>query len=258
MGYPQRFNAAEERALIIRAKAGNSDAKHKLIMAWTPYVVHAVYKWNIPDHLHDDLIQEGILGLMDALDKFDTTSPYRFITYAHWFMDRWIKRSIFSDRSLVRRPASHEWPRGDESLQMQTAIVFGDGDSEFVDRESIMADENADQESELLECDINYKIRQILDRVKVNLNKVDLDILVSRLCADEADTLQQIAERHDLTRERIRQREGTLKRRVATILWDTLGHELNLHKPHNHPDYHENFKRYKWINFKSQKRRMRH
>lgn len=254
MGQLRRFNADEERDLIIRAKAGNTKARNQLIASWTPFVVHTVYKRRVPDHMRDDLIQEGVLGLMKALDKFDVNSPHRFITYAHWYMDRWIMRDVLANRSAIRRPAAQKWVKGDESLQMQASLTFGDGDNEFVDRESILADETADQESELLEHDVNYKIRQILDRIKVDLNKTDLDILVNRLCADEPQTLQQIAERHDLTRERIRQREGMLIRRMSTVLWDSLGHELNLRKPHCHPDYQDEFRRHRWRNFHDTKR----
>ncbi len=89
--YPQ-LNADQEKELAIQIENGNSDAKRKLIRANLKLVVtiarKAIHMSALP---MIDLIQEGNLGLMIAVEKFNYKLGYRFSTYAGW----WIKQSMF-------------------------------------------------------------------------------------------------------------------------------------------------------------------
>ena len=89
--YPQ-LNTDQEKELAIQIENGNSDAKRKLIQANLKLVVtiarKAIHMSVLP---MIDLIQEGNLGLMIAVEKFNYKLGYRFSTYAGW----WIKQSMF-------------------------------------------------------------------------------------------------------------------------------------------------------------------
>lgn len=89
--YPS-LDAEQEKELAKQAKEGSSEAKHKLIQSNLKLVVNIakkiVHVCNLP---MIDLIQEGNLGLMVAVEKFNWKLGYRFSTYASW----WIKQSIF-------------------------------------------------------------------------------------------------------------------------------------------------------------------
>ena len=85
-------DAKEERELAIRAKAGDLDAKKELVQANLKLVLtiarKAIHVSKLP---MVDLIQEGNLGLMVAVEKFNPDLGYRFSTYATW----WIKQAMF-------------------------------------------------------------------------------------------------------------------------------------------------------------------
>ena len=86
------LDVAEEKALALRAKQGDLDAKRELIQANLKLVLtiarKAIHVSKLP---MVDLIQEGNLGLMIAVEKFNPDLGYRFSTYATW----WIKQAMF-------------------------------------------------------------------------------------------------------------------------------------------------------------------
>ncbi len=86
------LSPAEEKALAIRIKKGDNEAKKELIKANLKLVVNiarkCIHKSNVP---MIDLIQEGNLGLMTAVDKFNFEYGYKFSTYAAW----WIRQAMF-------------------------------------------------------------------------------------------------------------------------------------------------------------------
>jgi len=87
----------EERDLIRRAQAGDTVARDRLILCNMGLVVTIAIKYLRPDMELPDLIQEGVIGLMRAIERFDLTQPWKFSTYAwKWanqrmrrFIDRW-------------------------------------------------------------------------------------------------------------------------------------------------------------------------
>lgn len=86
------FDVNEERDFAMKAAQGDSSAKQELIKANLKLVVaiakKIVHSSNLP---MIDLIQEGNLGLMVAVDKFNYKLGYRFSTYASW----WVKQAVF-------------------------------------------------------------------------------------------------------------------------------------------------------------------
>ena len=80
----------DETELILSAKAGNPEAKEKVVMSNLRLVAKIALHYCKSGIYYLDLIQEGTIGLITAIDKFDVSKGYKFSTYATW----WIKKEI--------------------------------------------------------------------------------------------------------------------------------------------------------------------
>ena len=104
IGRESLLNAKEERALALRVRAGDFQARQEMIEHNLRLVV------NIAKHYLNrgltllDLIEEGNLGLMHALDKFDPERGFRFSTYATWWIRQNIERAIMNQSRTIRLP----------------------------------------------------------------------------------------------------------------------------------------------------------
>ena len=104
IGKVSLLTAAEERDLAQRIEAGDSDAKNQLCEANLRLVVSIAKRYIGHGIQLLDLIQEGNLGLIKAIDKFDYTKGYRFSTYATWWIRQAITRSIADQGRTIRIP----------------------------------------------------------------------------------------------------------------------------------------------------------
>ena len=100
------LTAEEEKDLAVKAAAGSKAAKNKLVRANLRFVVAIAKTYQNRGFELMDLISEGNLGLIEAVDHFDVSKGYKFISYAVW----WIRQSIqkaLSDRSrAIRLPSN--------------------------------------------------------------------------------------------------------------------------------------------------------
>lgn len=94
----------EETALAIRMENGDEEAKQKIVEANLRLVVSIAKRYVGKGMFFLDLIQEGNLGLIKAVDKFDHTRGYKFSTYATWWIRQAITRSIADQARTIRIP----------------------------------------------------------------------------------------------------------------------------------------------------------
>ena len=101
----QPLNPKEEIILAELAKKGDLEAINKLITHNLRFVVAVAKKFQGQGIPFEDLINEGNLGLMKAVDRFDETRGFRFISYAVWWITQGIRQAIQKTGRVIRLPA---------------------------------------------------------------------------------------------------------------------------------------------------------
>ena len=94
----------EENDLAAKAKAGDQAARQKIATANLRFVVNIAKKYSHSGMDLTDLISEGNVGLMTAIDKFDAQKGYRFISYAVWWIRQSILKAIYEKKDAIRLP----------------------------------------------------------------------------------------------------------------------------------------------------------
>ncbi len=107
----------EEYELAVKAKNGDKAAREKLIRSNLRFVVSVAKKFRGQGLALSDLINEGNIGLITALDKFEPDKGYHFISYAVWWIRQSIMKAISEKGRTVRLPLN----RSNELMQIQKA-----------------------------------------------------------------------------------------------------------------------------------------
>ena len=211
-GGHKQLTREQEYSLSKRARAGDEEARRILAVSNLPFVVAVARKFASRGARLDDLVQEGNVGLMKAIEHFDSKKNVRFATYAVWWIRAYITRYLKDNRSQVRGGESERASMSDFSLDTP---IEEDGDSTWLDRlES--SDEAPDTTYTRHERDA--EVSQALEKVKKRLGDLGWDILQERLTQDKPRTLEELGQRWGVSRERVRQVELKTKNFLARYL----------------------------------------
>ena len=102
---------SEEASLWEKIKSGDEDSRERMILAYRPLVFWLVKKFRVPYNCFPDLVQEGMVGLITAVDNFEPERSNRFITYAYYKVKG--RMANFLQRSEAKAPL----PIEDEALE---------------------------------------------------------------------------------------------------------------------------------------------
>jgi RNA polymerase primary sigma factor len=194
----------EERELATLARAGDTAARDELVRRNLALVVSFARKQRRGAVRLEELVQEGNLGLLRAVEKYDPNAGTRFSTYAVWWIRAYVWRYLQAARSAVR-PKSGTVARADFSLDSPL------GDEADVTYLEQVEDDAPPPDARYAEAEGDAQLRGALERARGRIGELGWDIIHSRLKQDSPETLEQIGRRWGLSRERVRQVEAATK-----------------------------------------------
>src|SRR5512137_2875000 len=197
--YPPLTREVEHR-LAVRARRGDAKARQELVRHNLAFVVAVARKQRRGAVRLDDVIQEGNVGLMRAVEKFDPDAGTRFSTYAVWWIRAYIGKYLKEARSSVR-PQSGTVAQADLSLD---SAVDDENETTHIER---IEDDGPGPEDVFFSSEADGDVRDALGRVRKRVGELGWDIIHNRLQQDEPRTLEEIGKRWGVSRERVRQVE---------------------------------------------------
>ena len=256
IGFSPLLSAEEEVYFARRALKGCEASRKRMIVSNLRLVVKIAHRYNNRGLALLDLIEEGNLGLIRAVEKFDPERGFRFSTYATWWIRQTIERAIMNQTRTIRLPIhvvkelniylraarelsqklDHEPTAEEIALALDKPVedvtkmlrlneriasvdtpIGGENDKALLD---ILADEKEyGPEENLQDSDIKTNIVSWLQE----LNPKQREVLARRfgLLGYEPSTLEDVGSEIGLTRERVRQIQVEALRRLR----DMLGHQ---------------------------------
>jgi len=253
IGFSPLLTAQEEVYFARRVLQGDASARNRMVESNLRLVVKIARRYMNRGLSLLDLIEEGNLGLIHAVEKFDPERGFRFSTYATWWIRQTIERALMNQTRTIRLPIhiikeingylrtarqlaqalDHE-PSADEiaqalgrstqdvkrMLQLNDRVtsvdtpIGKDEDRSLLD--AIPDDNNPDPSQLLQDTDLNEKLDLWLDQ----LNDKQRIVVKRRfgLGGQEKATLEQVGNEIGVTRERVRQIQIDALRRLRKIL----------------------------------------
>ena len=215
----------EEKDLFERYKNGDLSAKEKIINHNLKLVVSNAYKIK-PKELKMsmmDFIQEGNIGLMKAVDKFDSTKGFKFSTYATWWIRQALGRSVDDKDSIIRLPV-HLNEKIRKYRYARTKFIL-ENNRVPTDEELMKILGYKEKTYQNLKNCISILNVDSIDRTVENDGKKDRETSVGNLIADTGESVEEIVERgilHDYEEEIMRK---ILTPKEAIVIKERFGFE---------------------------------
>ncbi len=257
-----KISAEEEHALAVRYRElGDREAAYKLTVSNLWLVVALARRYQRAARSLLDLIQEGNIGLMEAVKNFDPYKEVRFPSYATWWIKAYIVRFLIANWRMVKIGTTQAQRKlffnlekerekleregfvptakllaeklnvkENEVIEMQQRLGGADvsvdapigGDNDGTLHGIIPSTEQSVEES-LAISQIQEKLREAMSNFTTTLNSKEKSIYEKRLLADEKATLQEIALEYGISKERVRQLENRVKEKLKKYLAEQLG-----------------------------------
>ena len=192
----------EEYELAIRAQKGDKRAREKLINANLRFVVTVAKKFQGQGLPLEDLIDEGNIGLLTALEKFEPEKGYHFISYAVWWIRQSIMKAVCEKSRAVRLPLN----RANELFQIQKA-----------QKKLIHENESNDVSVEEIAKEAGLEPALVADLMNISREMVSFDAPVTSSSDGSDSKLGDFIEDDDLGPEELSMQK-CLKEDINTVL----------------------------------------
>jgi RNA polymerase sigma-32 factor len=254
--FPVLSREEEHKLAVDYKEFGNLEAAYKLVMGNLRLVVMIAREYQKALKNLLDLIQEGNMGLMEAVKNFDPYRGVRFPSYAVWWIRAYIIRYIMSDWRMVKIGTTQaqrklffnlqkekekleaqgitpgpkllaqrlnvkedevvemEQRLGSRDLSVDVPIGEGDGATLL----NFLPDDKQNPEEQIAETQYRHLLRDKMAQFAKNLKDKELVIYRERLLNEEPLTLREIGEKYGISRERVRQIEDRVKKKLKAYL----------------------------------------
>lgn len=257
--YP-RLTCEEEQELARRYREeGDAAAARALVESHLRLVVSIARSCGRGRSAMPDLIQEGILGLMKAVTKYDPARGVRLSTYASWWIRAYIYQYTMANARLVRMVTTYPQRKLFFSLRRERSRMEAHGEtaepqalaarlrvpvSDVVEMDARLngkdvtlegasndlagaaswgGQDRSNAEEALAAWQVQRAVRAKMEALETTLDERERAIIAQRLTADEPMTLGEVGRRFGISRERVRQLESRLKKRLQVHLRDVGG-----------------------------------
>jgi RNA polymerase sigma-32 factor len=253
----------EHRLAVAYTKSGDVDAAARLVTANLRLVVKLAYEYRRAYRNIMDLIQEGNIGLMQAVKRYDPYRGVKLSSYAAWWIRAYMLRFILNNWRLVKIGTTQAQRRLFFNLNKEKARLtamgiepthgaiasslrvdekdvvemdhrlarsdasldapIGDSDGRKTTRMELLPSVSDGPEAAAESAELSEIVRDQLDHFRVTLVGKELEIFDKRLVAEDPLTLQELGDRFGVSRERVRQLEARLTGKLREFLKQKLG-----------------------------------
>ncbi len=252
----------EEHKLATKYKEdGDLEAARQLIRANLKFVVKVANEYKNYGINPMDVIQEGNLGLMQAVKRFDPTRGYRLISYAVWWIRAYIQNYVVKTWSLVKvgttqaqrklfyklRSTKNEMDLTKQQLSPEDYKLLADKlgvpdqaviemdkrmktkdfslDTEIKDKSEathldFLQDKQLDQEDIISKAQEEVVVQEGLSDALEILSDREKYIIKNRVLSESPLTLEEIGQKYEISRERVRQIESAALKKIRTVFED--------------------------------------
>lgn len=246
IGSYKQLTTEQERDLLLKIKNGDENAKELFIQSNLKLVVNVAKKFQDRGMPLLDLVQEGNIGLMKAVENFDLSRNLKFSTYAFAYIKGYINRAINDKGRTIRIPVNilekrnmyikvindltielNRTPSNEEiskkmGVRVDTVNILQESQFDITSLNEKVSDDSDTEVKDLLvlnenslsyveddydSVDLKNQVQDLLE--KCNLSRQAVEVLIKRygLDGNEPMTLEEIGQLYNVTRERIRQIE---------------------------------------------------
>jgi RNA polymerase sigma-32 factor len=258
------LSKTEEHDLATRyVKTGDVQAAARLVTANLRLVVKIAYEYRRAYRNMMDLIQEGNIGLMQAVKRYDPYRGVKLSSYAAWWIRAYMLRYMLNNWRMVKLGTTQAQRKLFFNLNKEKArlsamgieptpaeiaqrlsvdekeviemdrrlsrgdasldMPVGDGENSSVARVELLSSGSPGPEKDTESAQLNEILHDELARFRKTLSGKDAIIFDKRMIAEDPLTLQQLGDEFGVSRERVRQLESRISGKLRTFLKDSLG-----------------------------------
>jgi RNA polymerase sigma-32 factor len=240
------LSAEREFDLAVRYReSGDVEAAHELVVSHLPFVVKIAFQYRHYMLPVQDLIQEGSIGLMKAVKRFDPDKGYRLVSFAIWWVKAYIKNFILKSWNLVKlgttqaqrklffrigdigeqkdgesraeridKLARELNVKTDDVIEVEARVKAREwslnealGDDKDFSAIEMLQDESDNQETRMMAKESEKELHEVTGQALSKLDDRERFIVEKRFMDDTPWTLQKLGEHFGTSRERMRQIE---------------------------------------------------